>query len=129
MLNDGWLSGESEPGFVCNLLIGTRKSFTTALWMTSFHVLSLTSSSFWGRMWPINSIYIESVKVGPIWTDAEGEIEYCVSPAVRKVLACRSRDGDTVDGRLVDRLAPEAVMARLMSGTASSIRSNSFLMA
>lgn len=74
-------------------------------------------------------MYIESVNVGPIWTDAEGEIEYCVSPAVRKVLACSSRDGETVEGRFVDRLAPEAVMARLMKGTASSIRSSSFLMA
>lgn len=77
----------------------------------------------------MNNMYIESVNVGPIWTDAEGEIEYCVSPAVRKVLACSSRDGETVDGRLVDRLAPEAVMARLMRGTASSIRSSSFFMA
>lgn len=55
-------------------------------------------------------------------------MEYCVSPAVRKVLACRSRDGDTVDGKFVDNLAPDVVMARFMSGTASSIRARRFLM-
>lgn len=57
----------------------------------------------------------------------EGETEYWESPAVRKVLACSSREGDTVDGRLEERLAPEAVIARLMSGTASSIRFNNLL--
>lgn len=51
-----------------------------------------------------------------------------MSPAVRNVLACRSRDGDTVDGKLVDSFAPEVVMAKFMSGTASSIRVRSFLM-
>lgn len=47
-----------------------------------------------------------------------------MSPVVRKVLACRSLDGDTEGGRVVERLAPEVVMARLMSGTASSIRAS-----
>lgn len=66
---------------------------------------------------------MESVKVGPIWIAAsDWDIEYWVSPAVRKVLAWRSRDGDTVDGKLVDSFAPEVVMARFMSGTASSMR-------
>ena len=46
---------------------------------------------------------------------------------MRNVLAWSSRDGDTVAGKLVDNLAPEVVMARFISGTASSIRANSFL--
>jgi len=53
-------------------------------------------------------------------------MEYCVSPAVRNVLACNNLDGETEAGRVVERLAPEVVMARLMRGTASSIRSRSF---
>lgn len=69
------------------------------------------------------------MNVGPIWTAAEGDIAYCVSPAVRKVLACSSREGDTVVGRLEERLAPEAVIARLINGTASSIRLSSFRIA
>jgi hypothetical protein len=47
---------------------------------------------------------------------------------VRKVLACSNLDGDTEAGRVVDKLAPEVVMARLMRGTASSMRTSSFLM-
>lgn len=54
-------------------------------------------------------------------------MEYWVSPAVRKVLACKRREGETVDGKLVDNLAPEVVMARFISGTASSIRVSSRL--
>ena len=46
---------------------------------------------------------------------------YWASPAVRKVLACSSLEGETVEGKVEDRLAPEAVMARFMRGTASSI--------
>jgi hypothetical protein len=46
---------------------------------------------------------------------------------VRKVLACNNRDGETVDGKVVDKLAPDVVIARFMSGTASSIRSRTFL--
>ena len=75
-------------------------------------------------------MYIESVKVGPIctaWGATECDMEYWVSPAVKKVLACKSLEGDTVDGRFVDNLAPEVVMARFMSGTASSIRASRFL--
>lgn len=56
-------------------------------------------------------------------------MEYCVSPAVKNVLACNNRDGETVDGSVVDSLAPDVVIARLMNGTASSIRSINFLMA
>jgi hypothetical protein len=55
-------------------------------------------------------------------------MEYCVSPAVRNVLACNSLDGETEAGSVVERLAPEVVMARLIRGTASSIRSRSFPM-
>jgi hypothetical protein len=51
-----------------------------------------------------------------------------VSPAVRKVLACNNLEGDTEAGRVVDRLAPEVVIARLMRGTASSIRMRSLRM-
>lgn len=51
-----------------------------------------------------------------------------MSPAVRKVLACNNLDGDTVAGRLVDSLAPDVVMAKFISGTASSIRVRSLLM-
>ena len=51
-----------------------------------------------------------------------------MSAAVRKVLACNSRDGETVAGSVVERLAPEVVIARLMRGTASSIRVRRFLM-
>lgn len=72
-------------------------------------------------------MYRDKVKVGPIWTDLVGDMEYCVSPAVTKVLAWRRRDGDTVAGNWVERLAPDVVMARLMSGTASSILVRSFL--
>lgn len=50
-----------------------------------------------------------------------------MSPAVKNVLACSNRDGETVEGNVVDSLAPEVVMARLMSGTASSMRSRSVL--
>lgn len=50
-----------------------------------------------------------------------------MSPAVRNVLAWRSRDGETEAGRLVDSFAPEVVIARFMSGTASSIRIKSLL--
>lgn len=80
-------------------------------------------------MCPAKSMYIDKVNEGPIWTGFEGSIEYCVSPAVRNVLACSSLDGDTVVGKLDDRLVPEAVIARLISGTASSILFRSFLMA
>jgi hypothetical protein len=52
-------------------------------------------------------------------------MEYCVSPAVRNVLACSNLDGDIVEGRLVDSFAPEVVMAKFISGTASSIRTRS----
>lgn len=55
-------------------------------------------------------------------------MEYWVSHAVRKVLACSKRDGETVDGKLVDRLAPDVVIAKFISGTASSILSRTFLM-
>ena len=55
-------------------------------------------------------------------------MEYWVSPAVRKVLACSSREGETVEGKFVERLAPDVVIARLMSGTASSIRVRSLRM-
>ena len=51
-----------------------------------------------------------------------------MSPVVRNVLACSRRDGDTVDGKLVDSLAPEVVIARFINGTASSIRVRRFLM-
>jgi hypothetical protein len=51
-----------------------------------------------------------------------------VSPAVRKVLACSSLDGDTDAGRVVDSLAPDVVIARLMRGTASSMRVSSLRM-
>jgi hypothetical protein len=44
------------------------------------------------------------------------------------VLACNSLDGDTEAGSLVDRLAPDVVMARFMRGTASSILVSSFRM-
>lgn len=54
-------------------------------------------------------------------------MEYSESPAVRNALAWRSREGETVAGKLVDSLAPEVVIARFMSGTASSIRTNSLL--
>ena len=74
-------------------------------------------------------MYMDNVKTGPIWTAEEPNSPYCVSPAVRKVLACSSREGETVFGRLEDKLAPDAVMARLIKGTASSIRSSSLLMA
>ena len=39
-----------------------------------------------------------------------------MSPAVRKVLACSSLDGDTDAGRVVDSLAPDVVIARLIKG-------------
>lgn len=52
-------------------------------------------------------------------------MEYCVSPAVRKVLACSSLDGDTDAGSVVDSFAPDVVMARLIRGTASSMRVSS----
>lgn len=55
-------------------------------------------------------------------------MEYWVSPAVRKVLDCKSREGETVDGRFVDNFAPEVVMARFISGTASSILVSNLLM-
>ena len=73
-------------------------------------------------------MYIDSVNVGPICTALDWDIEYCESPAVKKVLAWRRRDGETVDGKLVDNLAPEVVMAKFISGTASSIRVSKFLM-
>ena len=59
--------------------------------------------------------------------DLEFRFEYCVSPAVTKVLACSSREGEIVAGRVVERLAPEVVIARFISGTASSIWLSSFL--
>ena len=71
-------------------------------------------------------MYKERVNVGPIWTKGEAELEYAVSPAVRNVLAWSSREGEIVVGRDVDKLAPEVVMARLISGTASSILLNTF---
>ena len=46
---------------------------------------------------------------------------------MRKVLACSNRDGDTVDGKLVDSFAPDVVMAKFISGTASSMRTKSLL--
>lgn len=52
---------------------------------------------------------------------------YCVSPAVRNVLACSNLDGDTVEGKFVDNLAPDVVIAKFISGTASSIRTKSLL--
>ena len=55
-------------------------------------------------------------------------MEYWVSPAVRKVLACRSREGETVEGRFVDNFAPDVVIARFIKGTASSMRVKRFLM-
>ena len=67
-------------------------------------------------------MYIERVNVGPICTACVGSNEYCVSPAVKNVLACKSREGDMLAGRFVERLAPEVVIARLIRGTASSIR-------
>ena len=69
-------------------------------------------------------MYKERVKVGPICWALGFDAQYCISPEVRKVLACRSRDGDTVAGRVVERLVPDVVIARFMSGTASSIRSS-----
>ena len=72
---------------------------------------------------------MDNVNVGPIWTGRSGVTAYCESPAVKNVLACNSLEGDTVDGRVEERLAPEAVIARLMSGTASSMRFSSFRMA
>lgn len=72
-------------------------------------------------MCPENNMYTDSVNVGPICTGCDGDMEYCVSPLVKNVLAWSNRDGDTVEGRDVDKLAPEVVMARLISGTASSI--------
>jgi len=74
-------------------------------------------------------MYIDSVNVGPIWTGWSGIAAYCASPAVKNVLDCNSLDGDTVDGRVEERLAPEAVIARLINGTASSMRLSSFRMA
>ena len=72
---------------------------------------------------------MDNVNVGPICTGWSGFAAYCASPAVKKVLACNSLEGDTVDGKVDDRLAPEAVIARLISGTASSIRPNSLRIA
>lgn len=66
------------------------------------------------------------MKEGPICIDALGFIEYWVSPAVRNVLACNSLDGETVEGSAVESLAPEVVIARLIRGTASSMRVRSF---
>lgn len=97
--------------------------------MTSFHVASRMDSSSWGRKWLANNMYMDSVNVGPIWTawDCDCDIAYWVSPAVRNVLAWRSREGDTVAGKLVDSFAPDVVMARFMSGTASSMRTSKAL--
>lgn len=53
---------------------------------------------------------------------------YWESPAVKKVLDCNSREGETVDGRLVDNFAPDVVIARFINGTASSILVSSFFM-
>lgn len=69
-------------------------------------------------------MYIDSVNVGPTCTALDGWIEYCVSHALRNVLACSNRDGETVDGRVVDSLAPDVVIARFINGTASSIFSS-----
>ena len=43
-----------------------------------------------------------------------------------KVLACNILEGDTPAGRFVDRLAPDVVIAKLISGIASSIRASNF---
>lgn len=94
--------------------------------MTSFQVVSRIPSSSCGRTWPAKSIYIDNVKVGPTWVACPGDMKYWVSPAVRKVLAWSRRDGETVDGKFVDRLAPDVVIARLIRGTASSSRFRSF---
>jgi hypothetical protein len=53
-------------------------------------------------------------------------MEYRVSAEVRKVLACSILDGETEGGIVADRLAPEVEMARLISGTAFSIRARRF---
>lgn len=44
------------------------------------------------------------------------------------MLDCKSREGETVDGRLVDSFAPEVVMAKFINGTASSILVSKLLM-
>jgi hypothetical protein len=73
-------------------------------------------------------MYMDKVKVGPACTARGADIEYWVSHVDRKVLACSNRDGDTVDGKVVDRLAPDVVIARFIRGTASSIRSRTLVM-
>ena len=61
------------------------------------------------------------MNTGPIWTALELRIAYWESPAVKNVLACSRREGETVAGKLDERFAPEAVIAKLISGTESSI--------
>jgi len=73
-------------------------------------------------------MYSDNVKADPTCVGDPEFILYCVSPAVRSVLACNNLEGDTEAGSVVDKLAPDVVIARLMSGTASSKRVRSFLM-
>jgi hypothetical protein len=73
-------------------------------------------------------MYMDKVNVGPTCTAREADMQYCVSPVDRKVLACSNRDGDTVDGNVVDKLAPDVVIARFIKGTASSMRARSLVM-
>lgn len=78
-------------------------------------------------LWPTKSIYRESVKDGPIWTGLVGSLANWVSPTMRNVLACRSRDGDTPGGRDVESVSPEAVMASCIKGMSRSIRASRLL--
>jgi hypothetical protein len=71
-------------------------------------------------------MYMDKVNAGPICCALGLVMQYCESPAVRNVLACNNLEGDTVGGRVVERLTPDVVMARLIKGTASSMRARRF---
>lgn len=72
-------------------------------------------------------MYTDSVNEGPICTILVGSCACCVSPTVKRVLACNNREGDIPGGSEVDRLSPDADIASCRRGISRSISVRRFL--
>lgn len=60
--------------------------------------------------------------MGPICTGRDGSLANCVSPRLRKKLACRNREGEIPVGSEEESVSPEAVIANCSVGISLSIR-------
>lgn len=74
------------------------------------------------RACPSKIVYNFKENDGPICVSFR--VSNLASPACKAEDACKSLEGDTVLGSEADKLAPLVVSARLINGTASSIRAS-----